>query len=90
METTAHTYNMSGKIASVDPQARNLTIQSLVVKRTFAIAEDAAINTPAQPYAALKDLKVGDLVEVAYEQQAAGCLAHRIDDAGAMNYRKAA
>jgi hypothetical protein len=90
MKTTEHMSHMSGTIASVDPQARNLTIQSLVVNKTFDIADDAAIITPAQPHAELRDLKVGELVEVTYEQHAAVCLAHRVDEASALKHRKAA
>jgi len=90
MKATNQMSHMSGTIASVDSQARDLTIKSLVMNKTFKIADDAEIITPTQPHADVKDLKAGDPVEVTYEQHEAVCVAHRVDEASALEHRKTA
>ncbi len=90
MKATEHMSHMGGTIASVDPQARNLTISSLVINKTFKVADDAEIITPSRSHADLKDLKAGDPVEVTYEQDEVICLAHRVDETSAIKHQQAA
>jgi len=63
MKTTEQMSHMGGTIASVDPQDRSLTIESLVINKTFKVADDAEIITPSKKHAGLKDLKVGEREE---------------------------
>ncbi len=82
--------HMSGTVAGIDVQNRRLTIQSLVMNKTFELADDVVVITTTKPKAALADLKPGDPVEVTYEQHEAGAVAHRIDQAAAVQHQKAA
>ena len=90
MKTTEQMSHMGGTIASVDPQQRSLTIESLVINKTFKVADDAEIISLSKKHAALKDLKVGEPVEVTYEQHEPICLAHRLDEVSAKKHQKAA
>jgi len=90
MKTTEQMSHMGGTIASVDPKERSLTIESLVINKTFKVADDAEIITPSKKKAGLKDLKVGEPVEVTYEQHEPICLAHRLDEVSAIKHQKAA
>ena len=81
---------MNGTVTRVEVNERRLTIASLVMNKTFEVANDATVATTTKPKAALSDLHPGDPVEVTYEQHEAGPIAHRIDQAGAVEHRKAA
>jgi hypothetical protein len=90
MKTTEQMSHMGGTIAELDPQGRKVTINSLILNKTFRVADDAEIITPSKKHAALKDLKVGEPVEVTYEQHEPVCLAHRLDEVSAIKHQKSA
>ncbi len=73
-----------GTIRAIDPAARKLTIEGLVLKKTFEVAEDAMIATKDKPQCALEDLKVGDNVEILYKEQGPTSIAHTIAHPGAV------
>lgn len=81
---------MSGTVAEMDVNGHRLTIKSLVMNKTFDVAADAKVITTIKAEAALSDLKPGDPVEVSYEQNDAGAIAHRIDQAAAVEHKLAA
>lgn len=72
----------TGTVQMTDPNGHTLTVHGLVLNKTFQMAEDAVITTRDKPEADLRDLKIGDAVEVAYEEQGAVSLAHRVMDSG--------
>ena len=89
MKASEEMSHMGGTIARVDPQNRNLTVNSLIVTKVFKVADDAEIITPSKPQADLTDLNVADPVEVMYEQQTLVSLAHRVDVVSALKHQKA-
>lgn len=90
MKEVTQMSHMSGTITELDANGRRFTIKSLVMNKTFDVAGDATVAATGKPNAALSDLKVGDQVEVIYEQHEAGAVAHRVDQAAAVAHQKAA
>jgi Cu/Ag efflux protein CusF len=78
MEPEERMSKASGTVQQLDPGARSLTVHGLVLNKSFEVANDAVIAIRANPAAKLTDLKVGDCVEVSYEDQGAVTIAHRI------------
>ena len=73
-----------------DPKAPPAKLSPADAAKTFKVADDAEIITPSKQHAGLKDLKVGEPVEVTYEQHEPVCLAHRLDEVSAIKHQKAA
>ena len=90
MKSNERMSHMSGTIAQVDAPGLKLIVKGLVMNKTFDVANEASVITSAKPKATLGDLKVGDPVEVTYEQHQSGAIAHRIDQASAQSQPKAA
>jgi hypothetical protein len=80
---------MTGTVMQVDPQGRSLTVQGLVMNKTFDIADNAEISTTENPQADLTDLRPGQSVDVTYEQHHTTTIAHSIRQSAA-EYRQAA
>jgi hypothetical protein len=89
MSPTEKLSHMRGSILTIDAAARSLTIKSLVLNKTFQLADDVEIAATAKK-AAFKDLKVGQVVDVYYEQHDTICLVHRIVQSVEQEQRKAA
>ncbi len=68
MKTTERMSTMSGTVTQINQQARQLTIEGLVMNKTFEIADDFP--------APLSDIKVGEEVSVTYEQHETTAVAH--------------
>lgn len=90
MKTTERMSTMSGTVAHIDLPARRLTIAGLVMNKTFDLADDLTVLTSVKPGAILNDLKVGDEVDVTYEQLDTLALAHLIHQAHVADYHAAA
>ncbi|MCE9613436.1 MAG: hypothetical protein K8T26_04120 [Lentisphaerae bacterium] len=58
----------SGMIESIDSGRGSVTIKSFDRSLTFSVATDAAITTTNSPAATIQELKVGDVIEVQYDQ----------------------
>jgi Cu/Ag efflux protein CusF len=77
-----------GAIEKISAQRREVTIQvkkedkrrkiSSVVSQTYKLAADCTFGTQSNKKAALSDLKVGDEVNVSYEEESGLLIAHRI------------
>ncbi len=85
MKSVERMSDARGMVRVIDPKARSLTVEGLVLMKTFEVADDALIATSDKPRAGLGDLKVGDEVEVLYEEQGAACIAHCIAHPGAVD-----
>jgi len=70
---------LTGSIEAVDPAKRTLTIKHRASVREFALAEDAAVVFRGDKKRSLNDLKVGESVNVIYEQPGEALLATRIE-----------
>jgi Cu/Ag efflux protein CusF len=81
---------MNGTIGDLDVNGRRLTIKGLVMNKTFEVPADVIVVTVTNPKAALSDLKTGEPVDVTYEQHQTAAVAHRIDQASAVQHQKAA
>ena len=87
MKPEQHMSRATGTIETIDPKSHSMTVHGLVLNKTFQVADDAVIGTPTKPEAGLGDLKIGDSVEVGYEEQGNMSIAHRIADRGAVKGR---
>ena len=68
----------SGDIAAINHSTETVTVKLLLAKREFEVATDCEIVTADKPQAALEDLKVGEAVDVLYQEQEGKAVAHRI------------
>src|SRR5437867_11205907 len=69
----------TGVIQLLDTKQRTLEVTAVVITKTFAAAPDCEVVTEEQPKASLDDLRVGDAVNVTYQEQAEMLVAHRIE-----------
>ena len=68
----------SGDIAVINHSPDTVTVKLLLAKREFEVAPDCEIVAADKPRAALEDLKVGQAVDVLYQEQEGKSVAHRI------------
>jgi hypothetical protein len=55
-----------------------MTVQALPLIKMFAIAPDCEVITETKPQASVEDLRIGDEVEVTYQDVSGTLIAHRI------------
>ena len=68
----------TGQITDLDLDQMTMTVQALPLIKIFAIAPDCEVITKTKPQASLEDLRVGDEVEVTYQDVGGTLIAHRI------------
>ncbi len=69
----------AGVIHTLDAQNRTLEVRAAVFTKQFAAAPDCEVVIKDKPKANLADLKVGDQVNVTYQEVAGALVAHRIE-----------
>jgi Cu/Ag efflux protein CusF len=72
----------TGAIGAIDLKARTVTVKMVLASKTFQVAPDCRIVTKDKPKATLKALKVGDEVDVTYQEQNGVLVAHVIEHKG--------
>jgi Cu/Ag efflux protein CusF len=73
-----HYREFVGTIRSIDAATRTIKAKSFIQENTFRLAEGCKIMTPDNPDASLRDLRIGDRVEFAYENRDGVLVADRI------------
>jgi hypothetical protein len=72
----------TGIIEDLHAGARTLEVKAVLITKKFNVAPDCEVVVTDKPKAGLDDLKVGDEVNVTYQEQAGGLIAHRIEHKG--------
>jgi Cu/Ag efflux protein CusF len=68
----------TGQLTDLDIDRMTMTVQALPLTKIFGIAPDCEVITKTKPQASLEDLKIGDEVEVTYQDMSGTLIAHRI------------
>jgi hypothetical protein len=68
----------TGQITDLDLDQMTMTVQALPLIKIFTISPDCEVITKAKSRASLGNLRVGDEVEVTYQDVSDRLIAHRI------------